>query len=518
MYSDMVKMEEHRNKLTREEILGIVISLAVLLLLNFYWFEPLKQKMFLMGDDIRFYNYVKSNDNMFSLVFMSNLMGSYRPVAFFAMTMLTKICGVNGVAYLSVNLIFNYIIIVSLFYVIYNLCRKNLFLSFTGSVIYLTSIYSYYGMTQLFGFMEQMCVFFAIWFFYSIFRFIETQKKKYYVYSIVIFFLILFTHERFLALFGVYIILNIFVLYDQDKLIRLKNLLLSVIPVIVFVVIKVIILRVPIFNGTGQIPIKFSIRTILDFTFQSILSMFGFNDGAEHLFGYSFKLYTGSGKILVCILCGAAIVLFGVYVYQEIIKNTETRAAEIKKMLLFIFTEGAVIICYAVSARIEMREIYVPYTLLIIYALYCIGRVKMPSSLLPVIISTGLFVISINNYTFQKNVDGLFFMRAMKLAKSSYNTIMNQGDMTDTKLYIENFNELVWAMMVSEPGDIFYMYDMQVEYELFDDLGKTEEKIKQDLKNGNKVKVMYSKNNLEVQILDYWDVNQNINLQEQMIR
>ena len=130
MYSDMVKMEEHRNKLTREEILGIVISLAVLLLLNFYWFEPLKQKMFLMGDDIRFYNYVKSNDNMFSLVFMSNLMGSYRPVAFFAMTMLTKICGVNGVAYLSVNLIFNYIIIVSLFYVIYNLCRKNLFLSF----------------------------------------------------------------------------------------------------------------------------------------------------------------------------------------------------------------------------------------------------------------------------------------------------------------------------------------------------------------------------------------------------
>ena len=109
-------------------------------------------------------------------------------------------------------------------------------------------------------------------------------------------------------------------------------------------------------------------------------------------------------------------------------------------------------------------------------------------------------------------------MRAMKLAKSSYNTIMNQGDMTDTKLYIENFNELVWAMMVSEPGDIFYMYDMQVEYELFDDLGKTEEKIKQDLKNGNKVKVMYSKNNLEVQILDYWDVNQNINLQEQMIR
>ncbi len=142
----------------------------------------------------------------------------------------------------------------------------------------------------------------------------------------------------------------------------------------------------------------------------------------------------------------------------------------------------------------------------------------MPSSLLLVIISTGLFVISINNYTFQKNVDGLFFMRAMKLGKSSYNTIMNQGDMSDTKLYIENFNELVWAMMVSEPGDIFYMHDMQVEYELFDDLGRTEEKIKQDLKNGNKVKVLYSKNNLEVEILDYWDVNQNINLQEQMIR
>ena len=518
MNRDVTVMEKVRNKLTRGEVLGIVISLGILLLLNFFWFEPLSQKMFLIGDDIRFYNYVKSSDNVFSLAFLNNLMGSYRPVAFFTMALLTKICGVNGVAYLWVNLVFNYIIIVSLFYVIYNLCKKNLFLPFVGSVIYLTSIYSYYGITQLFGVMEQMCVFFAIWFFYFLFCFIDTQETKYYIYSIIAFFLILFTHERFLALFGVYLVLNVFILYDKDILTRFINLLKSAIPVITFVVIKVAVFHVSIFKGTGQIPIKLSVSTILKFTFQSILSMFGFNVGPEYLFGYSFIEYSRSGKILTCLLCGAAIALFSIYIYQNIIKNSEERAIEVKRLLIFVFTEGAVIICYAVSSRIEMREIYVPYILLVIYALYCIGKIKGLSSLLLVVISTGLFVISVNNYVFQKNIDRLFFVRAMKLGKSSYTAMLQFGDMTDTKVYIENYNELVWAMMVTEPGDIFYMHDMQVEYELFDDMERTEERIKQDLERGNKVKVLYSKNNLEVGVLDYWDMNQDINLQEQMIR
>lgn len=517
-----VKMmrEQLQAKENRKNILWGIISLLLLFFINWYWFEPLKEKVFLIGDDIRFYNIVKSSDNIIKTV-MTNDAGVYRPVSYLVMAIAVKILGTDSQAYFQLNLIFNMVIVLSIYYFIYNITSKcKLFFSFLGSLLYITAVYSYYGITQLLGFMEQMCVFFCIWFFYFIIMYIIKKDTKSYMCSVLIYLLVLLTHERFLVLIGVYIVLNSFILYDRDIKTRIKNMIVAILPALYFVVMKICILKVPLFVGTGQVQIEFSFATTMEYILQSISSMFGIILGPKHLMGYLFNEFSRLEQLAVLFVVVLLISCFFAYLYQCIIKDTHRRKEEIQKLAAFIFIEGATIICYSVSARIEMRQIYVPYVIFLIYVMYCVSKISVSYDFVSIAILYSVSIMIINNYTYRENTDSLFFLRAMSFGKTGYeNTIAMNKDIEDYKIYIEENGELTWAMLLSDEKDIFYMYDKEVEWKRFDDLEVLQQSVQQDLENGKKVKILYvNATDAQVTAFDYVDTNQQIDVKVQMGR
>lgn len=481
--------------LGKQKFFEIIICMIILVFLNYYWFENIGEKVFLIGDDVRFYNYIKASRHIFRTIF-TNEIGTYRPVPYCLMMVLIKVFGTSSSLYFYTNLVLNFAIMLSIFSVIYHLCNKNLLLSFSAPVFYATAIYSYYGITQLLGFMELMCLLWFVWFFYFLIKYIECKCDKYYLFSIIAYFFVTFSHERFLVLFGIYVILNLFLLYDDKIEKRILRLLASAIPATCFLFLKLIVFKAPLLVGTGQIKIQFDILSTVKFIYQSILSIFGINYGAEYLFGYSFLDYSMAKKVSILLIAGLTILLFFVYVYQKILKNYADRKMEIQKMLLFIFLEGAAILCYAVSSRIEMRELYAPYTLLILYVMYCAGKIEISNSFQQILIIASLFVTTVNNYIYQVHADQLFFMEAMRIGKSAYEAVASLEEPEECKIYIPNHGDLVWALLLTDQRDIFYMHDINVDYELYDISENIFEKLQSKRMEGKNIYVMYMEDNL----------------------
>ncbi len=473
----------------------IIICMVIFAFINYYWFKNIGEKVFLIGDDVRFFNYIKASDNILKTIF-SNEIGTYRPVPYFVMMIFIKIFGTVSKLYFYANLTLNYIIMISIFGVIYHLCNQNLFISFSAPVFYLTAIYSYYGITQLLGFMELLCILWSVWFFYFLLKYIEGKTGKYYLFSVIVFFLATFSHERFLVFFGVYIILNFFVLYEDTIQKRLLQLLVSAVPAVMLIVLKLFIFRVPLLVGTGQIKIKFSMLSTLKYIGQSILSIFGITIGPQYLFGYSFIDYSVEKKASILLISALSILSIFIFGYQKIVKNYENRKIEIQKLLVFVFTEGAAILCYAVSSRIEMRELYVPYTLLVLYMMYCIGKIEIRNFFRQFLLAAGLLITTINNNTYKTHIDNLFFMEAMRLGKSAYEIVSSLEEATDCKIYIPNHTDLVWALLLTDQRDIFYMHDLNIEYELYDELEIMLEKLQSKNTKGKDRYVMYMENSI----------------------
>ncbi|MDE7312240.1 MAG: hypothetical protein K2N87_11590, partial [Eubacterium sp.] len=181
---------------------------------------------------------------------------------------------------------------------------------------------------------------------------------------------------------------------------------------------------------------------------------------------------------------------------QKILKNYADRKMEIQKMLLFIFLEGAAILCYAVSSRIEMRELYAPYTLLILYVMYCAGKIEISNSFQQILIIASLFVTTVNNYIYQVHADQLFFMEAMRIGKSAYEAVASLEEPEECKIYIPNHGDLVWALLLTDQRDIFYMHDINVDYELYDISENIFEKLQSKRMEGKNIYVMYMEDNL----------------------
>lgn len=464
-------------------------------LFNVFWFKKIGGKVFLIGDDVRFFNYIKVSDHVLKTVF-TNEIGTYRPVPYFFLMIFVRVFGTSSSFYFYANLVLNFIIMVSIFIVSYHLCNKNLLLSFSAPIFYVTAIYSYYGITQMLGFMELMCLLWAVWFFYFLMKFLESKSSRYYLFSVIVYFFITFSHERFLVFFGVYVVLNLFVLQDERIVPRLGRLLVSAVPAAVFLFLKLYVFKVPLLVGTGQIQIKFNIFSTLKYTCQSVLSIFGINCGPKYLFGFNFSEYRLEQKIAILLVAATAILLFFLYVFQKILKDATGRRMEIQKMLLFIFTEGAAILCYAVSSRIEMRELYVPYTLLVLYAVYCAGKIKMRRFQRLILLAAALIVTTANHAIYQAHVGELFFMEAMRLGKSAYEAVCSLEELALCKIYIPNQGDLVWALLLTDQRDIFYMHDMVVEYELYEESENMFEKLQGNIPEEKAVYVIYLENNM----------------------
>ena len=310
----------------------------------------------------------------------------FRPVYWFATYMQMMIVGNHITRFVTFNIIVNVLTAYLLYHIARKLSRSRISALVTA-LCYLASRFAYYQIGQALGLMETMALFFAIAMLWQLYKFMEGSRG--YWSALVIYFLLVFTHERYLSLFPlIYLVLVIRLIRDKhcaretfaekghSRL--LWKCIAPLLELILIIGIRCFAIGKAIPAGTGgtEVTETFGLKQAIGFCFNQLEYILGINAGPEYLNGLTWADSPLYIRKLVCIGILLIAVLAWIYIVNVISRHSK-RALEraISALLLFGGFIALCIGCSSVTIRLEMRWIYVSYAAALLYASYMIGSI-----------------------------------------------------------------------------------------------------------------------------------------------
>jgi len=267
--------------------------------------------------------------------------------------------------------------------------------------------------------METMALGFAIAILWLLYRYMK-EGKGYYP-ALIVFFLLVFTHERYLSLFPLfYLVLILRVIGakpganseslsaygsganktiinaisgETDGIVNdsksdtreirarlgIRNIAAWVTPaaeLILIVIIRMFTIGKAMPAGTGgtEVTDTFGLMQTINFCKDQIKYIFGINAGPEYLNGLPWEM--SPAYIQKTIIAGCAVIGCVVLIYiAELIRRKDRKVLfdAVSSGLLFAGFIALCIGCSSVTIRLEMRWIYVSFTAALLYAAYMIG-------------------------------------------------------------------------------------------------------------------------------------------------
>ncbi len=353
----------------------LIIIFISLFLINFLVNNVNRYIPLSFSDDLYLWDsYINSKNHPFDFIFAATA-NKFRPVSNCILFIILKIFE-NRIHLLGfINLTVNYFIVITLFLIILKI-SKNKALSFVLSTVYIFSEFSYYIITQLLGLMEAVSLLFSLLMVYFFWKYLNTKSKKYFWFSLVFFVFAIFSHERFMVL-GVLYILILF-----EKKINLKKILLVVIgilPVAINLILLKYFFKVRMFDGTGGTNAieTFNLTQFFTFFKSSWFYLFGANDGPAYLSGIHYL----DAPIYIINLIYINFILFLVFISLFILFFIKLKKfMQFKKIIInscvFLLFIVSLLFIASVTIRVEMRWIYAPFVGLLLFISYLYGEVK----------------------------------------------------------------------------------------------------------------------------------------------
>lgn len=408
-----------------------IILLALLAGFAFYVNRDIEIKGLYMDDLYMWSCY--GEQSLVEFAFPIGTSTRFRPVYWLATYLQMMIVGTDMTRFVSFNIIIN--ILTAVFY--YHISRKlsgSRIMPFAVSLCYLASRFAYYQIGQALGLMETMAQLLAVAMLCSLYSFMNADgslpgqnavnavrngstdsnsnvltgrsrrrkgsgnssegsrsKTGYFAAALLIYFLTVFTHERYLSLFPlIYLALMINTVTCSARGLRLKavreQIILWIAPLIEL--IAIIAIRcfaigkaIPAGTGGTEVTETFGIGQAIGFCFDQVRYILGINAGPEYLNGLTWEDTPRRIKLLV--LAGIAFLAAFVLIYlinliYEIISDSRRSALskDISAALMFPGFIALCIGCSSVTIRLEMRWIYVSYSAALLYASYMAGRIR----------------------------------------------------------------------------------------------------------------------------------------------
>lgn len=319
----------------------------------------------------------------------------YRPV-FYALEYIEYFIVGNHVKWFTYINVFLNSIIATFVYKFAKKNSKSTIVSFIISLCYIISHFSYYQITQVIGILETYSQLFALIILYLCISYIENDNysvpKLSFIY--IIYFLVSFTHERYMFLAVPIIITLIFKYFLQNnqhhnsnkcRNNQLKNTIIHfaifILEIALIVYIRILSTGKFIPSGTGGTEVNETFNIVEAFTFaiNQVLFIFGINIGPEHLVGMPFETMHIYLKIIIfiSILILLSIIFIYILVKANYIKTNKTHN------ILELFYQDILYIVFimlaigssSVTIRVEMRFVYVSFTASMIYLSYMIGEI-----------------------------------------------------------------------------------------------------------------------------------------------
>lgn len=381
----------------------------------------------LYGDDLYLWSFYGCED-FWSFTFPKVTKGNFRPF-YWAMSYLEFwLIGPHVHWYARFNVLLN----VAISWVIYFFSRRlsrltrvphgMLFGQAVGlltGMLYLQSHFAAYQIAQVLGLLESLALLLALLILWGLFDYMEGRGTRAYLRACLCFFLVIFTHERFIALAPLFY-LAVLTQYQTERWLcrrfapsrmsevprtsqppasagttecdtpgsdmlsgnrlgRLLELLLPLVILAVFFGSRMVVAgdAIPVGTAGTKVQDTFSLAQALGFAFTQVAYIFGVNAGHAIFCGVSFADSARWVQALIGLSWLSLLLMLVLYV-RSVWKRGRITPRLIGENLLFICFIALCIGSSSITIRLETRWVYVSYTAALLYLSFMLGEIAKP--------------------------------------------------------------------------------------------------------------------------------------------
>ena len=382
------------------------VALILLLLFGLFINRHLSIRA-LYGDDLYLWSFYGCED-FWSFTFPKVTKGNFRPFYWALSYLEFRLIGPHVHWYARFNVLLN----VAIAWVIYFFSRRLSRLTRTPQgmrigqavglltgMLYLQSHFAAYQIAQVLGLLESLALLLALLTLWGLFDYMEGRGTRAYLRACLCFFLVIFTHERFIALAPLFY-LAVLTQYlterrlcrrfapsrsscaasdeipAMNRLGRTVELLLPLLILAVFFGTRVVVAgeAIPVGTAGTKVQDTFSLAQALGFAFSQVAYIFGINAGHAIFCGVSFADSARWVQALI-VLSWLCLLLMLVLYVRGAWKRGRITPRLIGENLLFICFIALCIGSSSITIRLETRWVYVSYTAALLYLSYMLGEI-----------------------------------------------------------------------------------------------------------------------------------------------
>ena len=310
-----LQVEEKREK--RQGIifrlLFFLCSFFLLMLFAFYVNRHIHIKALYM-DDLYLFSFFREQDFL-TFSFPIGEAVRFRPV-YWALSYIEMVfVGNDPNRYWYFNVVLNGLLACFLCYFSWVVSKGKKIVSLSLSLIFLSAHFAYYQIAQALGILETLALGFSLITLY--FLYLQLNEEKHFlrnlVFSHIFFFLLVFTHERYIALLPLFYVPLFFRGRAGEAKILTGGKILPLAQAFLFYAIRKFAIGSFIPKGTGgtEVTDSFKLEEALQNAFTEVYYIFGFQKGPEHLNGIPWENVAENIRKLVY----ASIVVLGITVF-----------------------------------------------------------------------------------------------------------------------------------------------------------------------------------------------------------
>ena len=382
------------------------VALVLLLLFGLFINRHLSIRA-LYGDDLYLWSFYGCED-FWSFTFPKVTKGNFRPFYWALSYLEFRLIGPHVHWYARFNVLLN----VAIAWVIYFFSRRLSRLTRTPQgmpigqavglltgMLYVQSHFAAYQIAQVLGLLESLALLLALLTLWGLFDYMEGRGTRAYLRACLCFFLVIFTHERYIALAPLFY-LAVLTQYlterrlcrrfapsrtscaasdeipAMNRLGRTVELLLPLLILAVFFGTRVVVAgeAIPVGTAGTKVQDTFSLAEALGFAFSQVAYIFGINAGHAIFCGVSFADSARWVQALI-VLSWLCLLLMLVLYVRMAWKRGRITPRLIGENLLFICFIALCIGSSSITIRLETRWVYVSYTAALLYLSYMLGEI-----------------------------------------------------------------------------------------------------------------------------------------------
>lgn len=382
------------------------VALVLLLLFGLFINRHLSIRA-LYGDDLYLWSFYGCED-FWSFTFPKVTKGNFRPFYWALSYLEFRLIGPHVHWYARFNVLLNVVIAWVIYFFSRRLSRLArvphgmLFGQAVGlltGMLYLQSHFAAYQIAQVLGLLESLALLLALLTLWGLFDYMEGRGTRAYLRACLCFFLVIFTHERYIALAPLFY-LAVLTQYcterrlcrrfapsrtscaasdeipAMNRLGRIFELLLPLLILAVFFGSRMVVAgdAIPVGTAGTKVQDTFSLAQALGFAFTQVAYIFGVNAGHAIFCGVSFADAARWVQILIFLSWLCLLLMLVLYV-RMVWKRGRITPRLIGENLLFI---GFIALCIgssSITIRLETRWVYVSYTAALLYLSYMLGEI-----------------------------------------------------------------------------------------------------------------------------------------------